>query len=44
LDISNTGITLPMFEVIGDSLRKAASLLSVHMSNNPFIKELKSIR
>ena len=41
LDISNTGITLQMFEIIANSLRKAISLLSIHMSNNPFIAELK---
>jgi len=39
-DISNTGLTLKMFEMIVGIWRKIMSLQTFHMSSNPFIKEI----
>jgi len=32
-----------MFEIISASLRKSMTLLSIHLCNNPFIKEIDLI-
>ena len=41
LDLSNTGLTPRMFELICSNLKKAMSLLSLHLSGNPFLLEIK---
>jgi len=41
LDLSNTGLTPRMFELICSNLKKAMSLLSLHLSGNPFQLEIK---
>lgn len=40
LDLSNTGITKMMFDLIAQNMKKAMSLLSIHLSGNPFIREI----
>lgn len=39
-DISNTGLTMPMFQLIAANLKKAMSMVALHLSNNPFIREI----
>jgi len=40
LNLENTGLTLAMVEVIYPALRKAMSLQSLHLSNNPWLLKL----
>jgi Ran GTPase-activating protein (RanGAP) involved in mRNA processing and transport len=37
LNLENTGITDTMMKILSSALRRAPSLLSIHLSNNPFL-------
>ena len=43
LDLSNTGLTKTMFDLITKVWHKVMSLSSFHASGNPFINELTNL-
>lgn len=40
LDLSSTGLTWKMFNVLAENWRKYMSLVTLHCSNNPFIRQI----